>query len=360
MALRIRGGKFHYRFQFDGKEYTGSTGLAATKPNESAARDMEAGHRQRLREGHQPTPRPIVREFSDAAEQFLKWDKAEHREHPNSHHRIVTSFSSLKEFFGNKPVTMLDEGHIENYKMWRVGEHKVRDVTLRHDLHSLSRFFIYAMTQHWARENPVRKVKIPSDKDAIRIHVLTPAEESQYFSRASKNRDLHDVATLILNQGMRPDEVVCLRKEDVEVESGMLYIRHGKSRAARRILHLINDSRQILSDRIMGKSPWIFPSKRKPGEHITRLNNAHDRVCENATKDGVTLNFVLYDLRHTFATRMAQAGVDLATLAAILGHNSIRIVQRYIHPMAEHQRAAMGLYEQERERLQEKPPKQVN
>jgi integrase len=260
----------------------------------------------------------------------------------------------------NKPVTMIDEGLIENYKMWRIGEHKVRDVTLRHDLHALSRFFLYAITHQWARENPVRKVKIPSDKDAVRIHVLTPAEEAPYFSRAAKNGDLHDLARLILNQGMRPDEVVCLRTEDVELESGKLYVRHGKSPAARRILHLINDSRQILSDRMNGKSPWVFPSKRKPGEHITRLNNAHDRICENATKAGVMLNFVLYDLRHTFATRLAQAGVDLATLAAILGHNSFRIVQRYVHPTAEHQRTAMGLYEQEQKKLQEKPPKQVN
>ena len=48
-----------------------------------------------------------------------------------------------------------------------------------------------------------------------------------------------------------------------------------------------------------------------------------------------------YDLRHTWATRMAQAGVDLVTLAAMLGHSKINMVLRYAHPTEEHQFAAM-------------------
>jgi site-specific recombinase XerD len=42
---------------------------------------------------------------------------------------------------------------------------------------------------------------------------------------------------------------------------------------------------------------------------------------------------------------MAKAGVDLATIAAILGHNSLRTVKRYVHPTADHQKAAMLKYE---------------
>ncbi len=96
-----------------------------------------------------------------------------------------------------------------------------------------------------------------------------------------------------------------------------------------------------------GNSSWLFPAPRRPGQHISRLNSAHDAVCAKAG-----FSFVLYDLRHTFATRMAEAGVDLATIAAILGHNSIRIVERYVRPTAEDKRAAMVKYAETIKRAQ--------
>ena len=48
-----------------------------------------------------------------------------------------------------------------------------------------------------------------------------------------------------------------------------------------------------------------------------------------------------HDMRHTFATRMVQAGVDLPTLQEILGHASIVTTTRYTHPTPPHSRAAM-------------------
>ncbi len=71
-------------------------------------------------------------------------------------------------------MSLIGEGLIEEYKVWRINKHQVRDITLRHDLHALSKFFGYAIKQRWSRENPVRKVDIPSDAGAVRIHVLTP------------------------------------------------------------------------------------------------------------------------------------------------------------------------------------------
>jgi integrase len=346
MPLRNRNGKFHYRFSLDGKEYSGRTGFAATKSNVTAARFIEAEHRRALLEGRQTYRRILIRQFDDAAKEFLDWAQGEYRAHPSSHRRIAVSFTSARLFFDREPVSMIDESRVEAYKSHRIREHGVRDVTLRHDLHALSTFFRYAIKQGWTRENPIRKVNIPSDADAVRIHVIAPDEEREYFRRAAKHADLFDLARLMLNQGARPDELIGLLKADVDLGRGQIKIRRGKSAAARRTLALTSESHAILANRVSGSSPWVFPSRRQPSQHIGRLNGAHDRLCENALEAGVVLAFVLYDFRHTFATRMAQAGIDLATLAAILGHSSIRLVGRYVHPTDEHQRTAMARYDE--------------
>ena len=254
---------------------------------------IEHEHRTALLEGRRYTKRVIVREFDNAAREFLEWTKAEYRDHPNSSRRIAVSFSSAIAFFGREPITRIDEAGIEKYKTFRINEHLVRDITLRHDLHALSTFFQYAIKQNWARENPIENVAIPSDADAIRIHVLTSEEEKKYFAAAAKHRDLSDLGRLMLNQGMRPEEVLERAKTDVDLEHAKLSIRSGKTAAARRTLDLTPESRAILARRVNeGDSSWLFPSPRKPGQHIARLNNAHDTVCEAAG-----LGFVLYDLR---------------------------------------------------------------
>ena len=57
-------------------------------------------------------------------------------------------------------------------------------------------------------------------------------------------------------------------------------------------------------------------------------------------------HFRIYDLRHTWATRAAMSGIDLVTLASLLGHSKINIVMRYAHPTESHQRLAMKRLEQ--------------
>ncbi|HXG63746.1 MAG TPA: tyrosine-type recombinase/integrase, partial [Blastocatellia bacterium] len=80
--------------------------------------------------------------------------------------------------------------------------------------------------------------------------------------------------------------------------------------------------------------PYLFPSPDDPFKPVVKLNNAH----YGALKRSKLKPFHLYDLRHTWATRAAMSGIDLVTLAAMLGHSRIQMVLRYAYP-TEHQQA---------------------
>jgi integrase len=153
---------------------------------------------------------------------------------------------------------------------------------------------------------------------------------------------LRDVATLILETGMRPEEVYSIRPENVDLMNGHLQVTHGKTKAARRLLRLTAPAREVLGRRMsVAKSPFLFPCESDTTRPIPKVNNAHDR----AVRDSKVAPFRLYDLRHTWATRAAMSGIDLVTLAAMLGHSRIQMVLRYAHPTQDHQTQAMDRLE---------------
>jgi len=368
MPLRIRSGMWHYRFWLDGREYTASTDLVATERNKTAAARLEAKARELVMSGRAHELKLQLKPFSDAAAEFLTWADGEYMEHPNTAKRLRTSFVSLSRFFRNAPVSSILRGHVNDYKAWRRREHEVREITIRHDLHALSKAFGYFIDHNWARDNPVRGVEIPSDKDAVRMHVVTLPEEATYFEAARRFPALYDLGRLMVNQGCRPEEILELHAADVDLERCRLTIRKGKSKAAQRSLRLTGESREICARRVReATSQWLFAGKL-PGTRLAKLNGRHDDILNALAKchcghyqerhvkgkcacgcaqfkEASRLAFVIYDFRHTFATRAAESGMPVATLAAILGHADLRSVMKYVHVRQEAQDREMERFE---------------
>jgi integrase len=356
MPIRTRNGKLEWRFEVNGHEYSHVTDLADTARNRIKVQRLEADARRLVLEGRGAELRIQVQPFSSAADAFCKWAQGEYSSHPNSWKRLRGSMTSAKDCFGKRPLSSITRGDIEDYKSWRRTAHKVREVTIRHDLHALSLLFQYGQKHNWCKANPIREVEIPSDADAVRIHVLTPEEEAKYFSalevlaaeKLAKKRpgqahgleDLGDLAKLMLNQGCRPEELRALEQSDVDLERGCFTIKKGKTNAARRTLKMTLTSRDILSRRLGAPGRWVFPSRRNPGQHIGQ----HQRLQDAALKKA-GVSFVLYDCRHTFATRAVERGVEIPKLMSILGHGNLRSIMKYIHMTQTHINEGMEKFE---------------
>ena len=96
-------------------------------------------------------------------------------------------------------------------------------------------------------------------------------------------------------------------------------------------------------DRVLSRDEeeLFLMAASQPLQDIAMLMLETGMRPEEVCRFGKVAKFRPYDLRYTFATRAVQAGVDLVTLAAMLGHSKINMVLRYAHPTEEHQAAAM-------------------
>ena len=285
---------------------------------------------------------------------FLEWSKHEHAAHPATHRRYETSSKALLRYFNETPLDQINPDNVEQFKLWRIKQKKsppakkvkklgtaaktdkaLKPATVNRELACLKMMLNYFIKSDvLTKANPVSRVKFLAENNE-QMRVLTPDEEKLYLLAASQ--PLQDIATLMVETGMRPEEVCRIRRDNVNLEHNYLYNPYGKTKAAMRKVPLSDKAAAVLANRLEGVTGDYLFQGRGGDVPIVKVNNAHTATVN---RSGVS-HFRLYDLRHTWATRAAMAGVDLVTLAAMLGHSRVQMVMRYAHPTEEHQFQAM-------------------
>jgi integrase len=336
-VYRERSGNCSYDFWYKGQRVKVSTG----QKDRRQAQLMEAAHKADLARGVRSLKKQQSKELPERFQQFveaefLPWSKATHQS-ARSYRRHVTSTKPLIRFFTNTDLKTMNAGMVERYKARRISRvspttgREIKPATVNRELDALRAVFKLAIKHGVVKENPVKGVGFLKE-DNEQMRVLSHEEEECFLKVACPR--LREVGRLILNTGLRPEEVYRLRREDVHLCEGYLHIPFGKTKAARRDIPLSTEARKLLAQRLekLGTEVYVFPSKRDPKRPMGQIANTHHRTVERA---GLPW-FRLYDLRHTFATRAVQSGMDLPTLAGILGHSKINMVLRYAHPTPEH------------------------
>ncbi|MEW6179156.1 MAG: tyrosine-type recombinase/integrase [Chloroflexota bacterium] len=181
-----------------------------------------------------------------------------------------------------------------------------------------------------------RTLKVKGPKQVTPpLKALSARELGRLFAAAEGSQRDTAILNLMARAGLRVGEVVRLRLGDVEMNgrSGWLTVRGGKGNKTRRV-PLNGEVRQALKawldERPKVTEDWLFLSRT--GNPLS-ARDVQRMVAEYARVAGVEAT--PHTLRHTFATRAIEKGVDVATLAAILGHSRIETTGRYLHPTAE-------------------------
>lgn len=333
MAIYKRGKFYWYKFMWDGEVVREST----RQRNDKVAHNMESAHRTSLAKGEvgirEKKAAPLLAEF--LKKDFRPYVDTTHASKPNTLRYYRSGAASLTESsLGKVPIDEINDQHAKQYAARRS---HLSPSSINCGLRTLRRA-IYLAVEWGVIE---RRPKITMAKgERQRDRVLNDREQAIYLAECSQ--PWKDGATIILGTAMRPGEVFSLRWERIEFNEragGLIQIVDGKSKAARRYLPMMPVVYGVLKSRweIAGhpESGWVFPSNSECG-HITTPKTAHATAIAKANEKKKQLEyFEPYCLRHTAGTMLGESGCDVFTLARIMGHSSILITQRYIHPQAE-------------------------
>ena len=337
MSVFKRGTVYWYDFVFQGQRIRESSGLR----NRTAALRAESIRKAGLAEGRAGIQRrrnsPLFREF--VVKEFLPWSRQQHRAHPRTCERQESSSKPLILFFGRLRLDGITPAEIEKFKVKR--SQSISQTGTNRDLAALRVMLNYALRHSYIPKNPFGEVKLfPEGPGNMRI--VSHEEQARYIAAASPL--LRDVATLMAETGLRPEELFRIRGEDVHLDKNYLFIPKGKTRFARRNVPLTMAAIEVLKRRLKkAEGAYLFPHKTDPNLPLTTVKKAHAVAIRKA---GIEPRFRLYDFRHTFGSRATMAGVDLATLKELMGHSNISTTMRYVHPTPEHKRNAVEKLEQ--------------
>ena len=166
-------------------------------------------------------------------------------------------------------------------------------------------------------------IRFQKENDS-RVRYLTPEEEAALFKVLPAS--YHPLVLIALHAGPRKMELFRLRWVDINFPRRFLRVRVAKSGEGRNVA-LNNDALAALQRvRRRFDSAYVFIGKQR-GTHRTDVPKSWEEFLKQA---GIS-NFTWHDLRHTFGSRLAMAGVDLYTISKRMGHADIKMTQRYAH-----------------------------
>jgi integrase len=278
--------------------------------------------------------RTRVVKFAELANDALEYCRANNRGWRTDHSRI----GHLREAFGNRP----SELPIEDLRRW-FSEQEWTPATFNRYKSMLSLIYRLGMENKKVASNPAKLLKCKhEDNGRIRFLDQNGAYDEERRLRAAieaiyaSHLPEFEIA---LHTGMRPSEEYSLTWDRVDLFGRQVTVPRSKNGKVR---HIPLNSEALAAFKVLahrspsGVGPVFIGLK---GKRLKGYKHWFNRVVEEA---GLA-DFTWYCLRHTFASRLVMAGVDIRTVAELMGHRTIQMTMRYAHLAPEHNLAAVEM-----------------
>lgn len=208
----------------------------------------------------------------------------------------------------------------------------VKPSTLNREITVLKQLFRWAKMSGKIQEDPTVNIKYETGV-AKRVRHITVEEEERLIARSTLW--LKPIIQFATSTGMRRGEILALDKNNIDLVTETATVMTSKN-GEPRVIPLTKRALNAVSC-AMSLDGRVFGGKRGCPIKESTLEGG---FRSSARRAGISdLHF--HDLRHTFATRLVRAGVDLYTIQLLLGHKSPAMTQRYAHHSVESLRKAV-------------------
>jgi site-specific recombinase XerD len=221
----------------------------------------------------------------------------------------------------------LDGAQVKAWLLHRITERHLAYTTVNQAVCALKFFFDTVLGRR------AEAITIPYAHTPQRRPEILSREELARLFEAATNLRTRTLLMTAYAAGLRVSEVCALRVADIDSAPDRMCIRvvagkGGKDRYTLLSPSLLEALRVYW--RICKPRVWLFPRATDAARpfDIGSAQRAYYRARDRA---GITKTGGIHTLRHAFATHLLEAGVDLATLAKLLGHGHLSTTQRYLH-----------------------------
>ncbi len=261
----------------------------------------------------------------------------------NTHQQNLGALKFLRPRFGKHRLNEITPEEIEAYLMKRLNtgkrvhtkaglqlRGKLKPATVHQEFRVLRRILNVAVKKRRLAINPCSGVEFPVAVSATtrKPHYLTASEQQRL--EAAAPRYLRNVIVIMVEMGLRPyRELMPMRKAQVDLANGIVHLPESKTVNGIADMPMSDRARQAFLSQMKesGDSEYLFPSPFEGGKtpHITTVRKLWDRTLKRA---GLP-HFSLYELRHTFATRLSAGGVADHFVTQMLRQGESNVFKRY-------------------------------
>ena len=298
------------------------------------AETLLINRKKAIKDGKQPEIKKIANyTFKELAEKYVQWMQGRHRS-ANSKIYLIRQLISQ---FGSLPLKRFNTLIAEQYQTELINRN-LKPASVNKSISLLKAMVKKAVDWSMIEEETlkhVRRVKnLPENNRRLRY--LSKNECQELVNSCDSH--LRPIVITAINTGMRKGEILSLRWDNVDLKHGFILLDITKNGERREIPinNTFGSTLQGITRRLDVPHVFFDPESGKPYQNVKRS-------FASAIKRAKIQDFKFHDLRHTFASHLVMAGVDITTVKELLGHKDIKMTLRYAHLAPSHKVKAVDL-----------------